>query len=63
MTTKSTERWHQNGFNLCEVIIIRDGPCPKGHHYIDGRHQISVAKFDRIEDARAACIEHNQGLD
>lgn len=56
------ERWHQNGFNLCEIIIIRDGPDPDGRRYVDGRHQIHVARFERIEDAAQACADHNVGL-
>lgn len=57
-----TERWHQNGFNLCEVIVIRDGPDDLGRHYVDGRHQISIARFATIEEARLACDEHNKEL-
>lgn len=57
-----TERWHINGFNLSEVIVIRDGPDVKGHHYVDGRHQISIAKFDTAEEAREFCNQHNAAL-
>lgn len=57
-----TERWHQNGFNLCEVIIIRDGPDAQGRNYVDGRHQVRIALFERIEDAAQACADHNAGL-
>lgn len=56
------ERWHRNGFNLCEVIIVRDGPDAQGRKYIDGRHQVSVGHFDTPEDAAKACDEHNAGL-
>lgn len=58
-----TERWHLNGFNMSEVIVIRDGPDPQGRHYVDGRHQISIAKFDTIEQAREFCDEHNSKLE
>lgn len=54
--------WHQNGFNLCEVIIVRAGPAPDGKAYVDGRHQIRVAMFERIEDARHVCDLHNANL-
>jgi hypothetical protein len=53
------ERWDQNGFNLCEVIIVRDGPDAQGRRYIDGRHQVSVAHYDTPEAAKRACDEHN----
>lgn len=58
-----TERWHLNGFNMCEVIVIREGPDPQGRHYVDGRHQISIAKFDTIEQSREFCEQHNSGLE
>lgn len=53
------EFWHINGFNLCEVIIIRDGPDAQGRRYVDGRHQIRVALFERIEDAAQAVEDYN----
>ena len=55
-----SEEWHQNGFNLCEVIVIRDGPDAQGRRYLDGRHQIRVALFERIEDAKEAVELHNR---
>lgn len=58
-----TERWHLNGFNLSEVIVIRDGPDAQGRNYVDGRHQISIAKFDTIEQARECCDQHNSQLE
>jgi hypothetical protein len=58
----ATERWHQNGFNLAEVIVIRDGPAPDGTRYVDGRHSIRVAVFEAVEDAEAACAAHNAAL-
>lgn len=58
-----TECWHLNCFNLSEVIVIRDGPDARGHHYVDGRHQISIANFDTIEEAREFCDKHNSKLD
>ncbi len=54
-----TERWHLNCFNMSEVIVIRDGSDPQGRRYVDGRHQISIAKFDTIEQARECCDQHN----
>ena len=56
------ERWHQNGFNLCEVVVIRDGPAPDGTKYVDGRHQIHVATFAALEDAARAVRLHNEAL-
>lgn len=56
------ERWHLNGFNLCEAIVIRDGPDDRGNHYRDGRHQIRVGLFGTVEDARRAVEEHNAAL-
>lgn len=56
------EQWHQNGFNLCEVIVIRSGPDAQGHAYRDGRHQVRVALFERMEDAAQACLDHNAGV-
>lgn len=56
------ERWHRNGFNLCEVIIVRDGPAPDGQRYLDGRHQVRVALYDRMEDAERACNDHNADI-
>ncbi len=55
----SYDRWHLNGFNLCEVIVIHDGPDALGHTYIDGRHQHSIAIYPTIEDARAAVDRFN----
>jgi hypothetical protein len=57
------ERWHLNGFNMSEVIVIRDGPDAQGHRYVDGRHQISIAKFDTIEQARKFCDQHSATLE
>jgi hypothetical protein len=57
-----TERWHLNGFNLCEAIVIRTGPDGQGRNYIDGRHQISVGRFDTVDEARRAVDEHNAAL-
>lgn len=56
------ERWHLNGFDLSSVIVIRDGPDAKGHSYLDGRHQITVARFDTVEEARRAVEKHNAAL-
>jgi hypothetical protein len=61
-TCTKGEYWHLNGFNTCEVIVIRDGPAPDGTKYIDGRHQISVAIFEAQEDADAAVAAHNREL-
>jgi hypothetical protein len=58
----AAEYWHRNGYNVCEIIVIRDGPAPDGTKYIDGRHQISVAIFESAEDAEQACAEHNRAL-
>lgn len=58
-----TERWHLNGFNMSEVIVIRDGADARGRHYVDGRHQISIAKFDTVEQAREFCNQHNSKLE
>lgn len=57
-----TERWHLNGFNMSEVIVIRDGPDPQGRRYVDGRHQISIAKCDTVEQARELCDQHNSEI-
>lgn len=57
-----SERWHLNGFNLSEIIVIRDGPAPDGKTYLDGRHQLSVRHCATIDEARAAVDEHNAGL-
>ena len=57
-----TERWHLNGFNMSSVIVIRDGPDPQGRSYVDGRHQIEVARFDTVEEARRAVEERNAAL-
>lgn len=57
-----TERWHLNGFNLCSVIVVRNGPDDQGRNYIDGRHQIEVARFDTVEEARRAVDKHNAAL-
>ena len=54
------ETWHLNAFNMCEVIVIRDGPDAQGRRYLDGRHQIRVALFERIEDAKEAVELHNR---
>jgi hypothetical protein len=56
----SYDRWHLNGFNLCEVIVIHDGPDALGRNYADGRHQHSIAIFDTIDEARAA-VERKNG--
>lgn len=48
------ETWHLNGFNMTEVIVIRDGPDAAGKRYRDGRHQVKVADFQTMEDARRA---------
>lgn len=58
----TNERWHLNGFNLCEAIVIRDGPDALGRNYIDGRHQVQVGLFDTVEAARRAVEEHNAAL-
>lgn len=54
------ERWHRNGFNLCEVIVIRDGPDAEGRSYVDSRHQIRVKLYETMEDAEKACEVHNR---
>jgi hypothetical protein len=56
------ERWDINGFNLAEVIVVRDGPDAQGHQYVDGRHQVSIAKFETADEARKFCDQHNAGL-
>ena len=43
--------YHQNGFCLGVVIAIHDGPDAHGNHYVDGRHQHTVATCERVEDA------------
>ena len=58
-----SERWHLNCFDLTEVIVIRNGPDARGIHYIDGRHQVSIGKFETIKQAREACEEHNARLE
>lgn len=55
----TSEYWHLNGFNMCEIIVIRDGPAPDGTKYVDGRHAISVAVFESVEDAALAVKRHN----
>jgi len=55
--------WSRNGFNLSQIIVVRDGPAPDGKTYVDGRHQITVADFQRIEDAEfavTACNAHDE---
>lgn len=56
------ETWHLNGFNLCEVIVIRDGPDERGHRYIDGRHQVRVALYEDMRAAAEAVRQHNSTL-
>lgn len=34
-----------NGFNLAQIIKIKDGPDAKGQHYVDGRHSIIIANI------------------
>lgn len=41
--TQPGEAWHLNGFNMSQVIIIRDGS-----------HQLAVAEFKTVRDAAAA---------
>ena len=43
MTKHTPGPWAVNGYNLAEVIAIRNGPDAEGRSYIDGRHQVSVA--------------------
>lgn len=52
--TRPGETWHLNGFNMSQVIIIRDGPDDKGRSYTDGRHQVTVGDFATVRDAAAA---------
>lgn len=56
----SYDRWHLNGFNLCEVIVIHDGPDSLGRTYVDGRHQHSIATYATVGKAQAACDRHNR---
>lgn len=58
--SSAAEEWHLNGFNLCEVIVIREGPAPDGKKYRDGRHQVRVALFENVEDARRAVYAANE---
>ena len=56
------ETWHLNAFNMCEVIVIRDGADDRGHRYIDGRHQVRVALYDDMRAAADAVRQHNGTL-
>lgn len=58
----SNETWHLNAFNMCEVIVIRDGADARGHRYIDGRHQVRVALHEDMRSARDAVSQHNAAL-
>lgn len=58
----SDEVWHLNCFNMCEVIVIRDGADPRGHLYIDGRHQLRVNLYEDMRAARDAVRQHNLSL-
>jgi hypothetical protein len=55
----SYDRWHLNGFNTSQVIVIHDGPDALGRTYVDGRHQHVIADYETTEEARAACDRHN----
>jgi hypothetical protein len=55
----SSETWHHAGL---EVFVIRTGAAPNGTRYVDGRHQIRVARFECAEDAKEAVERHNAAL-
>jgi hypothetical protein len=55
----SYDLWHRSGFNLCEVIVIHEGPDALGRNYVDGRHQHSIAIYDTPEQAAEAVAKHN----
>lgn len=38
--------WGVNAYNITQVIEIREGPDNKGNHYIDGRHQVTIANCE-----------------
>ena len=45
-----------------EGVVYRrmyENAIPQGRRYVDGRHQISIAKFDTVEQARELCDQHN----
>ncbi len=56
------ETWHLNGFNMCEVIVIREGADGRGHLYLDGRHQVRVALYEDMRAAADAVRQHNSSL-
>lgn len=56
------ETWHLNAFNMCEVIVIREGADARGHRYIDGRHQVRVHLYENVQAAANAVRQHNAAL-
>ena len=56
------ETWHLNAFNMCEVIVIREGADARGHRYIDGRHQVRVHLYENVQAAANAVRQHNAEL-
>lgn len=58
----ANEVWHLNAFNMCEVIVIRDGADARGHGYIDGRHQVRVKLYEDMRSAHDAVRQHNLSL-
>lgn len=61
-TKFANETWHLNGFNMCEVIVIREGADARGHRYLDGRHQVRVALYEDMRAAADAVRQHNSNL-
>jgi len=49
---ETTTKWHQSAFDLSRVIEIREGPDADGHNYVDGRHEVTIARCETIEHAR-----------
>ena len=56
------ETWHLNAFNMCEVIVIREGADARGHRYINGRHQVRVHLYENVQAAANAVRQHNAEL-
>lgn len=56
------ETWHLNAFNMCEVIVIREGADARGHRYIDGRHQVRVHLYENVQAAANAVRQHNRAM-
>lgn len=58
----ASETWHLNAFNMCEVIVIREGAAARGYRYIDGRHQVRVHLYEDMRAAADAVRQHNAAL-